>query len=61
MNPELKTKLLSNVIVNTKPESLTFKASRSTLSINGLITVGAGIAAFVGILMLAFGKLKLLF
>jgi hypothetical protein len=61
MNPELKTQLLSNVIVNTKPESLTFKASRSTLTVNGLITMGAGIAALVGILMLAFGKLKLLF
>ncbi len=61
MNPELKTKLLSNVIVNTKPESLTFKAPRSTLNVNGLITVGAGIAAFAEILMLAFGKLKLLF
>lgn len=61
MNPELKTRLLSNIIVSAKPESLTFKASRPTVSVNGLITMSAAAAAVIGILMLAFAKIKLLF
>lgn len=61
MNHDLKTKLFSNVIVSTKPQSLTFRASRPTLTVNRVISVTSGAAAFIGILMLAAAKLKLLF
>ncbi len=59
---DLKTKLLSGVIISTKPERVHYKLpSGKAISLGGIVSISAAALAAIGLLMFAIGRLKIFF
>jgi hypothetical protein len=62
MTHDIKTKLLSNVIISTKPNRVTYKLpSHRASPIGAIVSISAAAAAGVGLLMFVIDRLKILF
>ncbi len=62
MRTELHQKLLANVILSTKSETLTIKRFRqSSLASGAVFYIGAFVAAALGLVALVFSKFSLSF
>jgi hypothetical protein len=59
---DLKTKLLSGVIINTKPERVRYELpSGKAFSVGGILSISAATLAVIGLLMFVVDRLKIFF